>query len=413
MTASPHQAKGKNPVLKTRQPTSPPSTRSRAALHLTAAASEGRLELQQCRACGSFQYPPAEACANCLSTRLEWTECKGGGDLISETVLRHSNENYFRERLPLRVGLVRLDIGVNVVCHIQRDCPEAPARICLHAHLDKSGQAALIAHPEGTAIMSNDEVLDEMVSDPRGRKVLVTDGKSTTGQALVRAMLDAGAEMVWAGVSEPWKRTSSLDKLAEIANVAVVPLDLSDARSVQELSALIGAKVDILVNNAEFHRAKPVGARGVETARAEMDVNYFGLLRLAEAFGPALKFRAADGPNGATAWVNILSIYALSALPSQATFTASKAAAFAASQALRAEMQQAGIRVVNVFPGPIDDEWNQIVPPPKLAPTALANAVVAALQAGVEDVYPGDIAQDILARWRDSAKVLERELADQ
>ncbi|MBS0318735.1 MAG: short-chain dehydrogenase, partial [Proteobacteria bacterium] len=38
-------------------------------------------------------------------------------------------------------------------------------------------------------------------------------------------------------------------------------------------------------------------------------------------------------------------------------------------------------------------------------------AIVKALQGGVEDVYPGDIAQDWLARWRDNPKVLERELA--
>ena len=406
---------GKNPVLKTRQPTLPPASRSRAALHLTAAASEGRLELQQCRACGRFQYPPREACANCLSTRLEWTVCDGAGELISETVLRHSNENYFRERMPLRVGLVHLDVGVNVVAHIDEACAAAPSRIRLAAHLDKAGQAAMVAHPAGetSTIRTSDKVLRDMTSGPSGRKILVTDGKSATGQALVQALLDAGADMVWVGVAEPWKKSPGLDRFAEMANVTIVPLDLTDGRSVEELGALIGAKVDILVNNAEFHRNKPIGARGIETARAEMDVNYFGLLRLIEAFGPAMKFRAADGENNATAWVNILSVYALSALPSQATFTASKAAAFAATQALRADMLHAGIRVINVFPGPIDDEWNQVVPPPKLAPAALANAIVSALNAGVEDIYPGDIAQDIFARWRDSAKVLERELADQ
>jgi hypothetical protein len=66
---------------------------------------------------------------------------------------------------------------------------------------------------------------------------------------------------------------------------------------------------------------------------------------------------------------------------------------------------------VNVFPGPIDEEWNQAVPPPKLSPDALAKAIVAALQNGVEDVYPGDVAQEWLERWRESPKVLERELA--
>ena len=93
--------------------------------------------------------------------------------------------------------------------------------------------------------------------------------------------------------------------------------------------------------------------------------------------------------------------------------SAAQAAAFSLSQTLRAEMRSAGIRVVNVFPGPIDDEWTQLVPPPKLAPAALAKAVVKALKDGVEDIYPGDVAQDLFAKWQDSAKVLEREMWDQ
>ena len=81
------------------------------------------------------------------------------------------------------------------------------------------------------------------------------------------------------------------------------------------------------------------------------------------------------------------------------------------AQCLRAEMRPAGVRVINVFPGPIDDEWNQLLPPPKLAPETLSRAIVGALRDGIEDVYPGDVAQEWLARWRDNPKALERELS--
>jgi hypothetical protein len=66
---------------------------------------------------------------------------------------------------------------------------------------------------------------------------------------------------------------------------------------------------------------------------------------------------------------------------------------------------------VNIFPGPIEDEWNATVPPPKLTPEALARDIVAALRDGLEDVYPGDVAQDWRQRLRSNPKVLERELA--
>ena len=282
----------------------------------------------------------------------------------------------------------------------------------VRAQLDKSGQAALIALPrEDTANMTDDPMLREMTSDPKFRKVLVTDGKSAVGQALARALVEAGADIVWVGVAEPWKQAPGLDATV-FRRSRRVPLDVTDEKSVRDLAGVIGGKVDILINTAEFHRAHGIADRGTETARAEMEVNYFGLLRLAQAFGPAMRARAAEA-TGATAWVNLLSIYALSALPSHGTFSASKAAAFALSQNLRAEMRHAGIRVVNVFPGPIDDEWNQLVPPPKLGAAALATAIVAALRDGVEDVYPGDVAQDIVTRFRESQKVLERELWDQ
>jgi short-subunit dehydrogenase len=110
------------------------------------------------------------------------------------------------------------------------------------------------------------------------------------------------------------------------------------------------------------------------------------------------------------AWVNLLSIYALANFPPHGTFSASKAAALSLSQCMRAEMRAGGIRVINLFPGPIDDEWNQTLPPPKLAPEALAKALIKALREGVEDVYPGDIAQEWHAKWRENPKVLELEL---
>jgi NAD(P)-dependent dehydrogenase (short-subunit alcohol dehydrogenase family) len=192
----------------------------------------------------------------------------------------------------------------------------------------------------------------------------------------------------------------------------MLPLDLTDSGSVKEMAAEIGARVDILINTAEVHRSYGIAARrGVEAARAEMDVNYFGLLRLSQELGPVMRARGADGQSSATAWVNLLSIFALSNFPAQGTFSASKAAALSLSQCLRAEMAPGGVRVINVFPGPIDDEWNQALPPPKLAPAAVAKAVVGALRDGVEDVYPGDVAQEWLQRWQENPKILERELS--
>jgi NAD(P)-dependent dehydrogenase (short-subunit alcohol dehydrogenase family) len=284
----------------------------------------------------------------------------------------------------------------------------------VEAALDRAGQAVLIALPvQGRSDLSDDPKLREMTCDPRGRKILVTDGKSVAGQAIVRALAAAGAAVIWVGEAEPWKKVAGLEALRELPPATFVPLDVTDGKSVRELAGEIGAKVDILVNTADHHRAFSIASRrGVETAQSELDVNYLGLLRLAQEFAPPFKARAADEPANAIAWVNLLSIFALANYPSHGTYSASKAAAYSLSQALRAELRPAGVRVINLFPGPIDDQWDQLEMPPKLSPASLAAAAVEALKGSVEDVYPGDVAQDWLARHLDNPKALERELEE-
>ena len=126
----------------------PPATRSAAARGLTCAAAHESFELQVCAECGAVQYPPREACHRCLSTSLVWRAQPGGGELIAETTLHHSHEEYFRERLPWRIGIVRLDCGPSAITHVLGTVPSAPCRVRVAARLDESEQAVLVALPE-------------------------------------------------------------------------------------------------------------------------------------------------------------------------------------------------------------------------------------------------------------------------
>ena len=388
----------------------PPGVRSRAAIGLTAAAALGRFKLQVCGSCGAVQYPPREACHACLSDALRWRAQPEYGELIADTTLYHSNDPYFRERLPWRLGLVRLDAGPTAVVHLHAGCAPAPCRVRVGARLDKSGQGVLLAFPiDEVPTMVDDRQLREMTCGPKGRKVLVTDGTTAVGAAVVRAIVGAGADWVWVGHAGPAKLSAEFAQLDALPRIAPEALDLTDSRSVKKLAEQIGAEVDILINTAEVHGVHGIDSRsGTEAARCEMDVNYFGLLRLAQEFGPAMRSSEVDIQSGARAWVNLLSVYALANFPPHGTYSASKAAALSLSQCLRAEMRPSGVRVINIFPGPIDDESNQRLPPPKLTPETLAKAMVHALEDGVEDLYPGEVAQEWLARWEESPKILEK-----
>ena len=179
-------------MLRTRLPVLPPWQRSRIALGLTAGAAEGRFELQVCTACGATQYPPREACVRCLSTELPWRAQSGAGELIAETRLAHSHDVFFRERLPWRLGMVRLDAGPTVVVHLHGDVAAAPARVRVGARLDKAGMAVLVGFPEkDVSNMADDRQLREMTCDPKYRKALVTDGRDR-GRTGARARTGRG-----------------------------------------------------------------------------------------------------------------------------------------------------------------------------------------------------------------------------
>jgi short-subunit dehydrogenase len=150
--------------------------------------------------------------------------------------------------------------------------------------------------------------------------------------------------------------------------------------------------------------------RGTGIARDEIDQAYLGFINLAQAFGPAMRMRGADGINSSAAWVNILSVYALANWPAFGAYSASQAACLSLSHCLRAELRPGGVKVMNLFTGPVDTEWFQTVPPPKVAPRAVAQAIVSGLRGGLEEIYVGDVAEEIRQRLAANPKALEREL---
>jgi NAD(P)-dependent dehydrogenase (short-subunit alcohol dehydrogenase family)/uncharacterized OB-fold protein len=404
--------KRKNPLQRTRLPLSPQGVRSRAAHGLTAAAAEGRFALQVCLDCNTVIYPPRDACPSCLSARLLFRDVANGGVLVAETTVQTSTDPYFRERTPWRVGSVKLDAGPVVVAHLHADTAEGQ-RVRMEFKLDRSGAAVALALPEkDTPNMADDPHLREMTCDPKFRRVLITDGRTVVGQSTAKAFSDAGAGIVFVGLADPWKPFPGFDALKAIERVEIVPLDVTDTESVTEQAEQNGARIDIVVNTAEHVRGGGVVDRhGLTVAREQIDIRYLGLMRLAQAFGPVLRFRGADGVNSATAFVNLISVHALMNWPAYGSYSAAEAACLSAAQCMRTELRPGGVKVVNVFFGPLETEWFQTVPPPKVTPAALAGAVVRALKQGIEDVFVGDVAEDIRARLAVNPKALEREMA--
>ena len=334
-------------------PTQAPHRRSRAALGLSAAAAEGRFMLQICAECGTVQYPPRDACRTCLAIELTWTDVPPEGMLLAETTLETSINLYFRQRAPWRIGSVKLDVGPVIICHVHADVT-SHGPVILRNRLDQSGQGVLMAvPPQRSPNMQDDPQMRTTTCDPKHRRILITDGRSPTALALASDLVKAGASTIFVGEAENWRPNPHRPLLEAEPKVHLVRLDVTDTNSVAELAGQIGGKVDILINNARFIRPGGVLARSdTGFAHIEMATNYFGLMRLAQSFGPGMCARTADGVNSAVAWVNMLSVYAVMNASDYGCFSASNAAALSLSQSLRAEFRPSGLRVINVFFGP-------------------------------------------------------------
>jgi short-subunit dehydrogenase/uncharacterized OB-fold protein len=401
----------KNPLARTRQPLLPPAARSRRAHELTAAAAEGRFALQRCGHCGAFAYPVREACPNCLSADLILADAPDTGFVLSMTAAEVPADNYFRERAPWRVGLVQFDCGPTALCHLHAACTTGiPVQLFLK--LDKAGQAVFFAAPrEGKFDMADDPQWRELTADPRHRRVLITDGRHPVTGSLVARLREAGAGDIFVGVPEGWKPFAGREALERHESVNLLPLDVTNETSVADFARDYGAKIEIVINTADFVRPGGILAPGqINPTRDAMEVIVFGMMRLAQSLAPVMIARGADGAAGAAAWVNLLSIYAEAHSPSFAAYGAAQAAALALSHALRAELGAGGVRLINVLSGPTESEWFQPLQQPKVAHKAIADAVVDGLRRGLEDIYVGDVARDLHQRLKTNPKAVEREL---
>jgi short-subunit dehydrogenase len=181
--------------------------------------------------------------------------------------------------------------------------------------------------------------------------------------------------------------------------VIPVRIDLTKPETIAA-TAKAASDVEIVVNNAGmFKTANLMSADAVAALQEEMEVNVYGLMRMAQAFAPILK------ENGGGALVQLNSVASIKSFADLATYSASKAASYSITQALRDVLKEQGTQVVSVHPGPIATDmaaragFGDIAEPVELVP----QAIIAALAADDFHAFPDTMAKQIESVYHDFA----------
>ncbi|HTC25821.1 SDR family oxidoreductase [Dyella sp.] len=218
----------------------------------------------------------------------------------------------------------------------------------------------------------------------QGKTALVTGANRGLGLAYAKALLAAGAAKVYAGARDPSTVTQP--------GVVPVKLDVTSLDDVTKAAAQL-SDVDIVINNAgiALMGTNLLEDGGEKDLRAQLDTNVWGILNVSRAFAPVLR------ANGGGALVNMLSVLSWLSRPHSATYSISKAAAWALTNGLRNDMRDQGTLVIGVHAGLIDTDMAKELTGPKTSADDIALRVIEGLQNGDEEVLADAVSQKVKA----------------
>ncbi|GAA1147576.1 SDR family oxidoreductase [Kribbella jejuensis] len=226
-----------------------------------------------------------------------------------------------------------------------------------------------------------------------GAVVLVTGGQRGIGKAIVDELLTRGVAKVYATARSP--------KPSDDPRVVPLPLEVTDQASIDAL-AEAAPDVTVLINNAGANSPDSYLDSSIDDVRAVFDANFFGPLQLTRAFVPIIE------RNGGGHILNAHS--ALSWIGRHGAYSATKAAFWLQTNAIRLELLNRGIGVTGLHMGYVDTDMTTAVTAPKSRPEDIAKAALDGIETGAYEVLADDTARGAKAALSGDLTALYPEL---
>jgi NAD(P)-dependent dehydrogenase (short-subunit alcohol dehydrogenase family) len=180
--------------------------------------------------------------------------------------------------------------------------------------------------------------------------VLITGCSTGIGRDLAQRLSQSGYAVVATA-----RNAKSLDKIQAVLKL---PLDVTRPESVRqavETTIQHFGRIDVLVNNAGYAQCGAIEEVSDDQVQQMYDVNVFGVIRMIRAVVPYMRKQKAGQI------FNISSIAGKMVTPVNGTYSSTKFALEALSDALRMEVAPFGIHVILVEPAAIKTNFDQTV----------------------------------------------------
>ncbi len=199
----------------------------------------------------------------------------------------------------------------------------------------------------------------------RGKGCVVTGAASGIGFALSEALLNVGA-IVFMADRDSETLGSAVEQLSPHAGqVHSMTVDVTNQGQVQQLvqdAASRHGRLDVLFNNAGIGHLQSFAGVTLEHWRRIIDINLWGVIYGIDAAVPIM-LRQGGGHI-----VNTSSMAGLMPFPYEALYVTTKYAVVGLSESLRYELEEDGILLSVICPGPVISRiWGKEVPPPSYA----------------------------------------------